>query len=580
MHGAGTQRPRRPGPTLLVVDDEPEVLRSVHDLLRIDYRVLTCESGAAALEILRSGEHVHVIMSDQRMPGMTGVEVLRQAKAIRPEATRLLFTAYADIRTVIDAINQGHVFRYLAKPWEPDELEAVVRQAVEHHDLIVEKNRLLAELQAANAKLTEANRLKGAFIEVASHELNTPVTVVLGMIELWKMSLGDAASNDRQWVDRIGAAARRLARTVERMLKLVRNGEFGQSLERQSVGLEPLVRRALDELNPYLELRGQSVTVAIEPDLGPIEVDPAKIADVLINLLANAVKFTPDGGTIRVAASAEPGASGWVRVRSPTRASGSRPTISNTSSSRSSPASTRCATRRAITSSASAGSAWGSGWSRPSSSCTAAGSRSPAARGRARPSRFSCRQAGHPGEDRQRIPSPLPEVSVSRPALASIARGVPSDRDPLLPGLDQAFTVQLESVDCGSPDRRQAQDDVPFIRPLEMVLPLLVTWIEQSDRLSRSRIGGGYPTSFRVVACGACQPEVVLLSGTSQHFGDQVFDLHGKACDCFLCEAVSATMGRLSGNSVSQGLGDIRVTHRELRNSEGSCPRCFQITAA
>ena len=140
-------------PTLLVVDDERDVLRSVHDLLRIDYRVVTYQRGAEALEFLRSAESVHVILSDQRMPGMTGVEVLRQAKAIRPETTRLLFTAYTDIRTVIDAINQGHVFRYLAKPWDPDELEAVVRQAVEHHNLIVEKNRLLAELQETNARL-------------------------------------------------------------------------------------------------------------------------------------------------------------------------------------------------------------------------------------------------------------------------------------------------------------------------------------------------------------------------------------------------------------------------------------------
>jgi response regulator RpfG family c-di-GMP phosphodiesterase len=85
---------------LLVVDDEPEVLRSLFDLLRIDYRVITCATGARALEVLRSTEDVHVIMSDQRMPEMTGVEVLRQAKAIRPETTRLLFTAHADIRTV------------------------------------------------------------------------------------------------------------------------------------------------------------------------------------------------------------------------------------------------------------------------------------------------------------------------------------------------------------------------------------------------------------------------------------------------------------------------------------------------
>ncbi len=312
----GSEPPPRPRPSLLVVDDEPEVLRSVYDLLRIDYQVVTCASGPRALDVLRSAEDIHVIMTDQRMPEMTGVELLRQAKAIRPETTRLLFTAYADIRTVIDAINQGHVFRYLAKPWDPEELEAVVRQGVEHHNLIVEKNRLLGELQAANAKLTEANRLKGAFLEVASHELNTPVTVVLGMIELWKMTQGqDALSAERQWIDRIGAAAQRLARTVERMLKLVRSGDFGRPLERESVAIEPLLRRAIDELAPYLELRRQSVTVAVEPGLAPIEGDADKLADVLINLLANAIKFTPDGDTIQVAAGSEPAAPGWIRFR-------------------------------------------------------------------------------------------------------------------------------------------------------------------------------------------------------------------------------------------------------------------------
>jgi signal transduction histidine kinase len=311
----GGHRSARQRPSLLVVDDEPEVLRSVHDLLRLDFRVLTRGSGAAALDVLRSEEEIHVIMSDQRMPGMSGVDLLREAKAIRPEVTRLLFTAYADIRAVIDAINQGHVFRYLAKPWDPDELRAVVRQAVEHHDLIVEKNRLVVELQAANAKLTEANRLKGAFLEVASHELNTPVSVILGLVELRKMAPpGETSPADQPWIDRIGTASRRLARTVERMLKLVRSGDFGRSLERQPMAIETLLARAVDELNPYLELRKQTVAVEVGSGIGPIEVDPDKIADVLINLLANAVKFTPDGGTIRVAAWAEPDASDWVRV--------------------------------------------------------------------------------------------------------------------------------------------------------------------------------------------------------------------------------------------------------------------------
>ena len=249
-------------PTLLVVDDERDVLDSVSDWLRIRLPGDHISARCRALEYLRSGQVADVILCDQRMPEMTGVEVLCQAKAIRPETTRLLFTAYIDIRTVIDAINQGHVFRYIAKPCDPDELSVVVRQAVEHHHLIVEKNRLLAELKESNARLLEANRLKGAFIEVASHELNTPVTVMLGMIELWKMSQTPNASDvERQWVDRIGGAAGRLAKTVEKMLKLVRNREFSQSVNAQPIELEPVVRQAIADLSPILSARPGGVGV-------------------------------------------------------------------------------------------------------------------------------------------------------------------------------------------------------------------------------------------------------------------------------------------------------------------------------
>jgi signal transduction histidine kinase len=302
-------------PVLVVVDDEPDVLHSVHDLLRMDYQVHTFKRGVEALEFLRSAPRAHVILSDQRMPGMSGVEVLREAMAIRPETTRLLFTAYTDLHAVVEAINQGNVFRYVTKPCDPDFLAAIVRQAVEHHELIVEKNSLLRELQESNAKLVETNRVKGAFIEVVSHELNTPLTVMLGMIDLWKMSQSETASAvERQWVERIGAAAGRLARTVDRMLKLVRNRDFSQSLNTETIELGSITERVVDELSPYLELRRQTVTVSISPEVGPIEVDPSKIADVLINLLANAVKFTPDGGTIRLEARAQPNSDDEFRV--------------------------------------------------------------------------------------------------------------------------------------------------------------------------------------------------------------------------------------------------------------------------
>ena len=300
---------------VLVVDDEPDVLSSVHDLLRINYEVVTCQRPSEALDHLKAASEIAVILSDQRMPGMTGVQLLQQAQAIRPETTRLLFTAYADIRTVIDAINEGHVFRYITKPWESEELESVIRQAVERHDMILERNRLLAELQSTNAKLAEANRLKGVFLEVASHELNTPVTVVLGLTDLWKLSLPkDVSGPERQWVERINSAARRLAKTVQRMFKLVQNKEFGQTLDLETVPVPSLIGDAIDEIKPYLEARQQRVELEIEPQADTIEADASKIMDVLVNLLANAIKFTADRGTIRVQASRVEGDSDWIKV--------------------------------------------------------------------------------------------------------------------------------------------------------------------------------------------------------------------------------------------------------------------------
>jgi response regulator RpfG family c-di-GMP phosphodiesterase len=143
--------------TLLIVDDEPGLLQTLRHQFFRDYRVLTAENGHAALDLLGL-EDVHAILSDQRMPGMTGDVFLTQARALRPDAVRMLFTGYADIQAVISSVNEGRIFRYILKPWDPMELEGIVRQAVEHHDLIADRRRLIAELREANDRLTRANR--------------------------------------------------------------------------------------------------------------------------------------------------------------------------------------------------------------------------------------------------------------------------------------------------------------------------------------------------------------------------------------------------------------------------------------
>jgi DNA-binding NtrC family response regulator len=136
---------------ILVVDDEPDILFSLRALLRREFEVYTAEGGAQALEVLR--EHpVHVIMTDQRMPEMTGVELLSRVQGDCPQAVRMIFTGYADIKAVIDAINRGHIYRYLTKPWDPDELRAVLHQACGHYEQIAERQRLLADVRDYVAK--------------------------------------------------------------------------------------------------------------------------------------------------------------------------------------------------------------------------------------------------------------------------------------------------------------------------------------------------------------------------------------------------------------------------------------------
>ena len=133
--------------SLLLVDDEPEILFSLRGLLRRDFTIYTAENGVEALDIL--GQHqIHVIMSDQRMPDMTGVQLLNRVASEHPQAIRMVFTGYADIKAVIDAVNQGHIYRYITKPWDPDELLSVLRQACAAYDQLDEHQRLLAELRS------------------------------------------------------------------------------------------------------------------------------------------------------------------------------------------------------------------------------------------------------------------------------------------------------------------------------------------------------------------------------------------------------------------------------------------------
>jgi two-component system response regulator HupR/HoxA len=142
---------------ILLVDDEEAILESLQMTLDPEYRVFATSSGAEALEIL-AREEIALIIVDQVMPGMTGVEILERVSERSPRTIRMLLTGYADMDSLIRAINDGRIYRYLPKPWEPDELRINVKRALESYALSSENSELTGALAEANARLRDENR--------------------------------------------------------------------------------------------------------------------------------------------------------------------------------------------------------------------------------------------------------------------------------------------------------------------------------------------------------------------------------------------------------------------------------------
>ena len=143
-------------PTILIVDDEQHILNSINRTLRHDYNVILSLDGDSALQILRE-QKISAILADQRMPGLNGSEFFREAIKIQPDATRVLITGYSDIEVVIKAVNDGQIYYYIEKPWEPDELKLIMQRAVERYDLVTKNKALLRELEIANQHLQIEN---------------------------------------------------------------------------------------------------------------------------------------------------------------------------------------------------------------------------------------------------------------------------------------------------------------------------------------------------------------------------------------------------------------------------------------
>ncbi len=307
-----------PSHAVLVVDDHEAVIASVEELLRGRYRVYGARNVQEALAILRRGG-IAVVMADQRMPGVSGSELLAQIASLQPEVTRILMTAYADLDAAMQAINQGKIYYYVSKPWESNELEAIIDKAVEYHDLLRERRRLIAELQRANNELEakvhartqelqeknialeEMNTLKNEFLGMAAHDLRSPIGNIQNLAELILDDDGEMGQEERH---EVVSMIRNLSHG---MMNLLNDLLDIATIESGKIDLQPTpvaMRPYLREIEHYHRLLAEHKKIHLITEVAdkipPVLFDKERIRQVLNNLLSNAIKFAPMHTVVRL----------------------------------------------------------------------------------------------------------------------------------------------------------------------------------------------------------------------------------------------------------------------------------------
>ena len=286
--------------TVLVVDDEPASLRTIERTLAEECPVVLAGGGTQALAAL-AAQPVALMIVDQRMPDMAGTELLARSAVHYPDVIRVLLTGYADLETLAAAINAGHVYAYLRKPWEPRGLRLLVRRGLERHDAEADRRRLVAELERACDRLRREAEQQARLLAMAAHELGTPLHVLSNALAL--MPEAGVTAEALRWLETARRSADWLGRGLAQMAAAARWRRGRLPLRCRPLDLRALLERLQRAYAAIHSTRALTCCVETAAELPALTADGVWLERALSNLLSNAVRFTPDGGVITVTAA-------------------------------------------------------------------------------------------------------------------------------------------------------------------------------------------------------------------------------------------------------------------------------------
>jgi len=280
---------------VLYVDDDRANLLAFRAIAEPTYEVVVARSGDDALLLISQNPDIAVLMADQRMPGMSGIDLCERVQSSHPDIVRMLVTAYSDLQAAIAAINRGHVSRYLNKPWNSEELLATLRDAVERY-------RLKATVQELQVRIAQSERLYALGVLTASigHELRTPLSIVSANVQFAHRALLEAKSsqgtkNHAAALQEVEAALIDAEEGAQRLIDIADSillSSRSEPGDREPVDLAHVLHSVLRLTRSEATHRAR---LLIAQSAKPrIYGSATRVGQVLLNLVLNALQALPD----------------------------------------------------------------------------------------------------------------------------------------------------------------------------------------------------------------------------------------------------------------------------------------------